>query len=147
MDAHRPETATDGPSLILAAVDGTDTSMRAAAYAIGMARRDGAELMCLFVRDPSAIGTTSAMAIAAQRESDATALDLTAAAAERAAALGVPITVLDLEGDPYQHIIQAAREYKADLVVLGASTSLAHRLAGSLGVRLVKARLGPVGCC
>ena len=87
----------------------------------------------------------SAMAIAAQRESGAaTALDLTAIAAERAATLGVPVTVLDREGDPYQHIIRAALEYKADLVVLGASTSLANRLAGSLGVRLVKARFCPV---
>ena len=88
---------------------------------------------------------TSAMAVAALRESDAaTAAELEGIAAERAASLGVDITVVDREGDPYRHIVQAAREYKADLIVLGASTSLGHRVAGSLGVRLVKTKLCPV---
>jgi nucleotide-binding universal stress UspA family protein len=119
--------------------------MRAAACAAGMARRDEARLICMFVRAPSMKGGTSAMATASLRESDATtALELAGIAAERAAALGVDITFLNREGDPYEHIIQAAREYKVDLIVLGASMSLTHRFAGSLAVRLVKARLCPV---
>jgi nucleotide-binding universal stress UspA family protein len=119
--------------------------MRAAACATGIARRDNARLICMFVRASSMMGGASAMATASLRESDAaTALELEGIAAERAASLGADITFLDREGDPYEHIVQAAREYKVDLIVLGASMSLAHRFARSLGVRLVKARICPV---
>ena len=144
-DAHQPETAKDGPSLILAAVDGTETSMRAAACAVGIARRDGARLIFMFVRAAVMMGGTAAMAIAALRESDAaTALELEGLAAERASSLGVDITFLDRDGDPYENVVRAARQYEVDLIVVGASMSLGHRFAGALGVRLVRARLCPV---
>lgn len=145
MDAQ--EAVADGPSLILTPVDGTDTSMRAAAYSIGLARRGGAKLVCLFVHDParSAMAATSAFAAAPLREyEEETARDLAALATERAASLGVPITFLHRSGDPYHEIIRAARENRADLIVVGASTSLTHQVAGSLSGRLVRARLCPV---
>jgi nucleotide-binding universal stress UspA family protein len=144
MDDPR-ELVPDGPSLILAAVDGTDTSMRAAAYAVGLARRGGSRLVCLFVSDPSVLGGTSAMAAASMREyEEETARDLMKVATERAATLGVPITVLTPVGDPYHEITRAAREHKADLIVVGASMGFAHRVAGSLGARLIKAKICPV---
>jgi nucleotide-binding universal stress UspA family protein len=138
------ETVKDGPSLILTAVDGTDTSLRAAACATGIARRDGARLIVMFVRDAS-MTPGPAVAITSLRESDAAmALELQGMAAERASPLGPDITFLDRDGDLYQNIVTTARQRMADLIVVGASMSLGHRLAGSLGVRLVKARLCPV---
>lgn len=49
MDGTLFELGTDGPSRILVGIDGTDTSMRAAAYAAGMARRQGSHLIALYV--------------------------------------------------------------------------------------------------
>jgi nucleotide-binding universal stress UspA family protein len=99
----------------------------------------------MFVRASSTMGGTAAMAIASLRESDAaTALELEGMAAERASSLGVDITFLNRDGDPYKNVVRTAQQYTVDLIVVGASTSLGHRFAGSLGVRLVKARLCPV---
>src|SRR5260370_7306931 len=46
------ELGTDGPSLILVGVDGSRTSLRAAAYAAGLARRPHARLLPLYVTNP-----------------------------------------------------------------------------------------------
>ena len=47
-------------------------------------------------------------------------------------------------GDPYQGLVTAADELKADAVVVGASESAGHRIVGSVAVRLVKAGRWPV---
>src|SRR3954451_21850348 len=49
------ERGTDGPRVIVAAVDASTTSMRAAAYAAGLARRQSAELVVVFVAAGSAM--------------------------------------------------------------------------------------------
>ncbi len=46
-------------------------------------------------------------------------------------------------GDPYNGLVQAADELKADAVVVGASEQAGHRIIGS-AVRLVKAGRWPV---
>lgn len=48
--AHRCERGTDGPEVIVIGVDGSDSSMRAAAYAAGLARRQGALLTVVYVQ-------------------------------------------------------------------------------------------------
>ena len=47
------ERGTDGPRVIVVAVDGSTTSMRAAFYAAGLARRQSAELVVVFVVEGS----------------------------------------------------------------------------------------------
>ena len=46
------ELGTDGPGAIVVGVDGTPTSLRALAYAAGMARRQRAQLIAVYVRSP-----------------------------------------------------------------------------------------------
>ena len=139
------EIASDGPSLIVAAVDGTDTSMRAAAYATGLARRGGARLVFLFVRGLGGLSSATAMSASLVRAGeDETFRELTRIAAERVATLGVSVTVVDRAGDPYHVITQVVREQKADLIVVGASMGIGHKVAGALGSRLIKAKICPV---
>ncbi|MGO4431556.1 universal stress protein, partial [Streptomyces sp. MCAF7] len=47
-------------------------------------------------------------------------------------------------GDPYNGLVQAADELKADAVVVGASEQAGHRFVGSVAIRLVKAGRWPV---
>lgn len=47
-------------------------------------------------------------------------------------------------GDPYNGLVKAAEELKADAVIVGASEQAGHRLIGSVAVRLVKAGRWPV---
>ena len=47
---HRFELGTDGPGAILAGVDGGEPSLRAAAYAAGLARRQRVPLVVVYAR-------------------------------------------------------------------------------------------------
>ena len=53
------ELGTDGPKVILVGLDGSVTSMRAGAYAGGLARRQGARLVCVYVERLSAVSSSA----------------------------------------------------------------------------------------
>jgi nucleotide-binding universal stress UspA family protein len=59
-------------------------------------------------------------------------------------ARGVPVELVVRTGDPYQVLSAVAHEVRADSVVVGSSTSIGHRIAGSLAVRLVRNARWPV---
>jgi nucleotide-binding universal stress UspA family protein len=143
------ELGTDGPMVILVGVDDSVTSLRAGAYAAGLARRQGARLVCVYVEQPSALygataGAGAAVIAEQERAFSETAADLKRRIEEGAAERGVPITFVVAAGDPYHELRRVADEVRADAVVVGASTSAGHRLVGSLAVRLVKAGRWPV---
>lgn len=144
----RFELGTDGPMVVLTAVDGSRTSLRAAAYAAGLARRQRSRLVALYVASTGAIGglaglsAGSAAAVAVSTREMGEQLRREAEAA--AASLGMPIEFLLAEGDPYNEITRIADEVRAEVVVIGASESAGHRLVGSLAVRLVRAGKWPV---
>jgi nucleotide-binding universal stress UspA family protein len=143
------ELGTDGPKVILVGVDDSVTSLRAGAYAAGLARRQGARLIIVYVEQLSALygasAGVSAGAIAAQGQAlDDTAADLRRRAEEYAAALGLPVTFVAARGDPYTELTRVAGEVRADAVIVGASAKAGHRWIGSLAVRLVKAGKWPV---
>jgi len=143
------ELGTDGPRVILVGVDDSVTSLRAGAYAVGLARRQGARLVVVYVEQPSVVYGAAAGAGAAamaeqERAFSETAADLRRRVEEYGTERDVPITFVTAAGDPYHELRRVADEVRADAVVVGASTKAGHRLVGSLAVRLVKAGRWPV---
>ncbi len=138
------ELGTDGPATIVAAIDGSLTSLRAAAYAGGLARRQGSRLLLIYVQSVGGLAGVSAAGVVAAREgAEATAEDLRRLV-ELARQRGVELTLTTRTGDPYTEITRFAEEVRADALVVGASEHLGHRLVGSLAVRLVRAGRWPV---
>lgn len=147
-EQHSPqfERGTDGPKVIVAGVDGSDSSLRAAAYAAGLARRQHALLAVVYVQPVPAAG--AALGVPVAGTTDEIAEDLVAQirdAAERLKGIfEVRWEFHTFRGDPYSGLVTAADELKADAVVVGASEQAGHRIVGSVAVRLVKAGRWPV---
>ena len=142
------ELGTDGPTAILVGVDGSTTSLRAGSYAAGLARRQGAQLTVVYVGPIVPMGASAPGAgdvIAAEREAfDEIARDMRRQIEERAGDLGIKITFVATQGDPFREISRIADKTRADAVVVGASAKAGHRFVGSLAVRLVRAGKWPV---
>ncbi len=147
-DDSKFELGTDGPAVILVGVDDTITSQRAGWYAAGLARRQRARIVGVFVAPLSGLGSGgpggAALAVARDQAFAATADDLRRRAEEVGAELGISVSLVAARGDPFSEICRIADEMKADAIVVGASTKAGHRFVGSLAVRLVKAGKWPV---
>nr|WP_203587398.1 universal stress protein [Actinospica acidiphila] len=144
--SHRFERGTDGPKVIVAGVDGSDSSLRAAAYAAGLARRQGALLAIVYVQPVLAGGAALGAPVADTTEE--IAQDLAAHIRESMERIK---GIFDMRwefhtfrGDPYNGLVKAADDLTADAVVVGASEQAGHRFIGSVAVRLVKAGRWPV---
>lgn len=129
-------------------MDDSTTSLRAASYAAGLARRQGASVTVVYVAPIASLGagTPSGAALIATRRqaTQEVAEGLRRRAEEASGDLGISITFLATEGDPYTELRRIADEIRADAVVVGASAKAGHRLIGSLAVRLVRAGRWPV---
>jgi nucleotide-binding universal stress UspA family protein len=131
---------------ILAGVDGSDTAMRAAAFAFGLTRRQGGRLILAFIAGHSALATLGPPVAAAAEHDTALRLytelrDQIRAGAEE---LAVPVTLLKMFGDPYTALRDTADRCQADTVVVGASRKTGHRFAGSVATRLIRTGHWPV---
>ncbi|HTZ43446.1 MAG TPA: universal stress protein [Jatrophihabitans sp.] len=142
--AHGFEIGRDGPSRILACVDGSPTSMRAAAWAAGMARRQRSQLVVTFVAADTAAALAPQYAVDVQQALDQLSEQLRAEVTASAAQFGIAIEFIAAHGDPYGEICRLAHRNRVDAVVVGASAQAGHRLVGSLAVRLVRAGKWPV---
>ena len=143
------ELGTDGPIALVVGVDGSETSLRAAAYAAGLARRQRAKLVIVYARKQPptlvSIGDQSGIAVrevlAAQDEVERQLRD---ALRHQTRVWRVDAQLVVRDGDPLTVLSEVAKEVRADAVVVGSSTSMGHRIAGSLAVRLVRAARWPV---
>jgi nucleotide-binding universal stress UspA family protein len=139
------ELGTDGPLVIVVGVDGSPTSLHAAAYAAGLSRRQHARLVVVYVAARSGMaelvpGAAGTMAETRQLVVD----DLRRQVVEGARYIGVMAEFVAAYGDPFTELSRIATELRADAVVVGTSTHAGHRLVGSLAVRLVRAGRWPV---
>jgi nucleotide-binding universal stress UspA family protein len=139
------EIGTDGPSLILVGVDGSRTSLRAAAYAGGLARRQGCRLLAVYVsRVPGSAAMVPGGAAVMNETFDLVADDLERLMLSRTAEAGIAAEFRSVRGDPVAELTAIADQEHADAVVVGASEHLGHRIVGSLASRLVRAGKWPV---
>ncbi|MGK5557356.1 universal stress protein [Actinomadura kijaniata] len=140
------EAGTVGPRVIVVGVDGSDTSLRAGAYAWGLARRSGARLVLVHVTPVGTLGALTPGGAMVMREAGAQVDAELRSQLERIAAEArdVRYEFRTREGDPYTVLSRVADEERADAVVVGASQQAGHRLVGSVAVRLVRAGRWPV---
>ena len=60
------------------------------------------------------------------------------------AELGVAVTFVRRQGNPYLELVRAAEEMRVDAIVVGASGKAGHRIVGSLAGHLVRDAKWPV---
>lgn len=131
---------------ILVGIDGSDTAMRASAYAFGMARRESSKLIAAFVACHSALASLSLVIGAVDLHGPTMVLYTELRDQIRAAAdeLRVPVTLLKVFGDPFTTLRDTADRFQVDTVVVGASQQAGHRFVGSVATKLVRSGHWPV---
>lgn len=140
------EYGKDGPRVVVVGVDGSPTSLRAAAYGVGLARRQRAKIIAVYVT-PSVsgfAGLSAASTLGIEQANDQAEAEMRDLAEQRAADLGVEYELWRRRGDPFKELVAVADEVHADAIVVGASTAVGHRFVGSLAVHLVRAGRWPV---
>jgi nucleotide-binding universal stress UspA family protein len=138
-----------GGRVIVAGVADSDSSWRAVAYAIGLARRQEALLVMVHVLPVHPAATFAGLGWMLAADDMAVAEQLrNRVALGLAATLGLPAPRWEF------HILRApdvagglaatADELRADSVVVGTSRAWRHRLCASPAVRLLRTRRWPV---
>src|ERR1700760_2225570 len=130
------ELGTDGPGAIVVGVDGSPTSLRAAAYAAGLARRQHTKLIVVYARtspttlltlaDHSGLATHAVLQVQDELETQ-----MRGELERQAEIWGVDARLVVRRGDPLNVLAEVAKETRAEAVIVGSSASVGHRIAGS----------------
>ncbi len=147
-----PRTSVLKIPTIVVGVDGSDTSLDALSWACGEARRMSGRAIAVLVSPiPGANMIASASPLAslasseylkceAQVESDLVAR----LRSELAQHEDVDLTFMHTHGDVVAELLRVADENRAQLIAVGRSTKPRHRVAGSLGHRLLRHQDAPI---
>lgn len=138
------ELGTDGPTRILVGVDGTDSSLRAGAYAAGLARRQDAKLVVVYVRTNTVAGGVAATAGAVRETQAEIGTEIRDSVKAGVEHVGIGCEYVEREGNPYKELIAVAEELRVDAIVVGASMQAGHKIVGSLAAKLVRDAAWPV---
>ncbi|HEY3869226.1 MAG TPA: universal stress protein [Actinocrinis sp.] len=142
------EHGADGPGVIVVGVDGSECSWRAAAYAAGMARRQGSRLGIVYVQPTHAIAASVGLGAAVTETVSKVAQDIERQIREGAEQMSERAALhwdfYTFPGDVFIGLSNVADDLRADAVVVGTCRRLEHRFFGSPSLRLVKARRWPV---
>ena len=142
------ELGTDGPRSIVVGVDGSPASLRAGAYAAGLARRQRSRLTVVFARSlgptaPAAYDPSGAALTAHTGKMDSVERELREQIERTAWAVDAHLEVRT--GPPAAVIIALAEEVMAEVIVVGCSRRAAFLLPrGPIPVQLIRARRWPV---
>lgn len=135
-------------NLVLAAIDGSKPSQRAADLAADIAGKMGAHLLLMNVVEPIwvPVGDFGQETPVLQQELDRQSRQLVEREAARLARPSLSVEILTLEGAPALAIAEAAQTRRADLVVLGSRGLGAVRrlLLGSVADRVIHVCERPV---
>ncbi|MER7361723.1 universal stress protein [Nonomuraea wenchangensis] len=127
------EIGKDGAGLLVVGFDGSGPSRNALAYAAGLARRDNASLLVVFVES---LNSASLWFFAGSPIVPDSAADLTEDLKDELRGSGVPWRFVSVRGGAARELETLASSYMADAIVVGRSRrSLFGSVAGALAKR------------
>lgn len=132
--------------MILVAIDGTETSLRAGAFVAGLVRGSGVRVVCLYVRTLMPLATPSLveLGLADQDLKQEIADELRAQVNLQGTAMGLNVEFVERTGNVFTEIVDVATELRADSIVVGASTHAGIRIVSAMGARLIRLGRWPI---
>jgi nucleotide-binding universal stress UspA family protein len=156
-DRTRPESSTGASKTptIVVGVDGSDTSLDALSWACGEARRISGRAIAVLVSPiPGAKMIASASPLASLASSEYLECEasletelvnrLRSELPKLADHQDVDLVFMHTHGDVASELLRVAAENRAQLIAVGRSTKPRHRVAGSLGHRLLRHHDAPI---
>jgi nucleotide-binding universal stress UspA family protein len=124
------EIGKDGLGGIVVGLDGSPSSFHAAAWAAGLARRERARLVLVYVEAVGGVAYWSPMGVAvASDAAESLVEELKKEIAAHLRWIDIDWDFVHHRGDPAVGLEQVAEQYRADLIVVGRS----RRRGGLLG--------------
>ena len=140
------------PAVVVIGLDGSATSWDAFSWGCGEASRLHGRAVAVYVSPCPLSAAAGAAAIpgvlvdyaAFQDAANEQAAHLRADALRQVAGQPLDLTFIHAWGDPAQELLRVSRAVQASVIAIGRSTKLRHRIAGSLGRRLMTKPRAPV---
>ena len=134
---------TSGPSRVVVAVDGSDYSMKAADYAVNLAKNTGAEIIALNIIDISSIfrilppATKKELVDIGKQEARRMFQDVEEMATKRG--VEIKTEIIETSESVVDAMIRYAEEKKIDLIVVGTKgkSGMTKALLGSVASKIV----------